>query len=69
MSIKIAVTLLSICCILLSIVTLRHTTAIRNIQKQIDDNTIAEILNDIEKWRTWSHTYDNSCMDGERSEE
>lgn len=63
MSIKIAMTLLSICCILLSIITLRHTIAIRNIQKQIDDNTIAEILNDIEKWRTWSHTYDNACMD------
>ena len=26
-------------------------------------------INDITKWRTWSHTYDNACMDGERSEE
>lgn len=24
-----------------------------------------EALNDIAKWRTWSHTYDNACMDGE----
>ena len=35
----------------------------------IDDNTIAEAINDITKRRTWSHTYDNACMDGERSEE
>ena len=35
MSIKIAMTLLSICCVLLSIVTIRHTTAIWNIQKQL----------------------------------
>lgn len=35
----------------------------------IDDNTIAEAINGITKWRTWSHTYDNACMDGERSEE
>ena len=34
----------------------------------IDDNTIAEAINDIAKWRAWSHTYDNTCMDGERSE-
>lgn len=35
----------------------------------IDDKTIAEAINDITKWRTWSHTYDNACMDGERSKE
>lgn len=34
-----------------------------------DDNTITEAVNDITKWRTWSHTYDNACMNGERSEE
>lgn len=28
----------------------------------------AAVINDItKKWRTWSHTYDNACMDGERS--
>lgn len=28
-----------------------------------------DALNDIEKWRTWSHTYDNACMDRERRED
>lgn len=32
-------------------------------------NIAIEALNDRAKWRTWSHTYDNACMDGERSEE
>lgn len=28
-----------------------------------------EALNDIAKWRSWSHTYDNACMSGEPSED
>lgn len=38
-------------------------------ETNIDDNTIAEAVNDITKWRTWSHTYDNACMDGEEEDE
>ena len=33
------------------------------------NRVIRGTMNDIAKWRSWSHTYDNACMDGERSEE
>ena len=33
------------------------------------NRVIRGTMNDMAKRRTWSHTYDNACMDGERSEE
>ena len=46
--------------------------SLNNLREIADDEVIdmaIEALNDITKWRTWSHTYDNACMGGERSEE